>query len=90
LERRKGNKGGGKLMPSWLFDTFTIVNTGLLVINLILLLLVWEVRRKESGKGGDGRNWSWDDKLHEEHLAARIKSEKKLNSQEKEKKHGNI
>jgi hypothetical protein len=89
-ETAEENKGGEEIMPSWLIDMFIVINTGLLIINLILLLLIWKVRRKESEKGGDGRNWSWDDKLHEEHLAARIKFEKKLNSQEKEKKNGNI
>ena len=49
-------------MPSWLVDTFIVVNTGLLIINLIILLLVWEVRRKESEKGGDPKDWSWYNK----------------------------
>lgn len=76
-------------MPSWLTDTFVVVNTGLLIINTILLLLVWEVRRRESEKGGDRRDWSWDDRLHKKHLTARLKFEKEiLKPKEKEKKSG--
>lgn len=69
-------------MPSWLMDTFIVVNTGLLVINTILLLLVWEVRRRESERGGE-RDWSWYDK-HENHKVARAEFEKKLNQERKE------
>jgi len=63
-------------MPSWLVDTFTIVNTCLLIINLILLLLIlsyWE-REKRKTRGGEKRNWSWYNKplsSYKEHLVAR-------------------
>ena len=73
-------------MPSWLMDTFIVVNTGLLVINTILLLLVWEVRRRESERGGE-RDWSWYDKRD---VWAHSPQKEATTPQRKENKNGNI
>ena len=70
-------------MPTWIINTFTVVNTCLLVINLILLLFLWaEIEPKWRGKGiteeekkGGGRPGKYESWYT--HLENKLKSERK-------------
>lgn len=44
------------MIPLWLLQALSFLNTGLLVVNLILLLLILEgMERQASGRKGGGR-----------------------------------